>query len=45
MQEALKNDFDNMTRTAASQFDPVVEVPDEDVAYSHDDIGSEYVCH
>ncbi|KAM6479464.1 hypothetical protein HDV62DRAFT_368673 [Trichoderma sp. SZMC 28011] len=42
MQEALKNDFDNMTRTAASQFDPVVEVPDEDVAYSHDDIGSEY---
>lgn len=45
MQEALKNDFDNMTRTAASQFDPVVEVAGEDVADSNDEIGSEYVCH
>ncbi|KKP06895.1 hypothetical protein THAR02_00976 [Trichoderma harzianum] len=45
MQEALKNDFDNMTRTAASQFDPVVEVAGEDVADSNDEIGSEYACH
>lgn len=45
MQEDLKNDFDNMTRTAASRFDPMVEMDGEDVAYSNDESDSEYVCH
>ncbi|QYT06309.1 hypothetical protein H0G86_013167 [Trichoderma simmonsii] len=42
MQEDLRNDFDNMTRTAASRFDPMVEMDGEDVAYSNDESDSEY---
>ncbi|PNP56281.1 hypothetical protein THARTR1_03806 [Trichoderma harzianum] len=41
-QEALTNDFDNIIRTAASRFDPVVEVAGEDTAHDNDEIGSEY---